>query len=139
MPIRQFKVTVNGRDYEVAVQEINTGAATAALAPAGVPPAVPSIEHPSQPSLAAKPAAAAPAPAPAPARSGADEVAPMGGVIVQIDVTLGQTVAVGQRLLVLEAMKMKTHIQASHPGKVTRLLVAAGDSVESGQPLVSIE
>ncbi len=134
MPIRQFKVTVNGRDYEVAVQEINTGTATTVPTHAAPSIAVP-VEHPSQPSQAAKPAAAAPAAA----RSGADEVAPMGGVIVQLDVTLGQAVAAGQRLLVLEAMKMKTHIQASRAGKVTRLLVAAGDSVESGQPLVSIE
>ena len=62
----------------------------------------------------------------------------MGGVVVEIDVKIGQTVAVGDRLLVLEAMKMKTPVTASRAGQVTRVLVAPGDAVEGGQPLLTI-
>ncbi len=55
-----------------------------------------------------------------------------------LDVKVGQTVATGDRLLVLEAMKMKTPVMASRAGQVTRVLVAPGDAVEGGQPLVTI-
>ncbi|HRL77778.1 MAG TPA: acetyl-CoA carboxylase biotin carboxyl carrier protein subunit, partial [Candidatus Accumulibacter phosphatis] len=67
-----------------------------------------------------------------------DEVAGMGGVVVEVLVKVGQTVASGDRLLVLEAMKMKTPVIASRGGQVTRVLVAPGDPVEGGQPLVTI-
>ena len=112
---RQFKVTVNGREYEVSVLELTAGSATSA-APA---------------------AAAAPRPGAAAAGAG-DEVAGMGGVVVEVDVKVGQTVATGDRLLVLEAMKMKTPVMATRAGQVTRVLVAPGDAVEGGQPLVTI-
>jgi len=83
--------------------------------------------------IPASPAAAAAAPA-----SG-DEVAQMGGVVVQVDVKVGQVVAAGERLLVLEAMKMKNHLLASRGGTVSRVMVAAGDAVEGGQPLLTIQ
>jgi biotin carboxyl carrier protein len=67
-----------------------------------------------------------------------DELAGMGGVVVEVDVKVGQTVAAGDRLLVLEAMKMKTPVMATRAGQVTRVLVAPGDAVEGGQPLVTI-
>lgn len=128
---RQFKVTVNGREYDVAVLEVTPGSV----------PAAPTAYAAAEPvavaaSATAKPASAA-APAPAASTPG-DEVAQMGGVIVQVDVKLGQTVAVGDHLLVLEAMKMKNHLLASRAGRVTRILVAAGDSVEGGQPVLTI-
>ena len=62
----------------------------------------------------------------------------MGGVVVEVLVKVGQTVASGDQLLVLEAMKMKTPVIASRGGQVTRVLVAPGDAVEGGQPLVTI-
>lgn len=128
---RQFKVTVNGREYDVAVLEVTPGAAH--LAPAAPLAHGPALE----PSSVAAPAQRAPASAPV---SGAgDEVAQMGGVIVQVDVTVGQNVAVGDRLLVLEAMKMKNHLLASRSGRVARILVNAGDAVEGGQPLLTIQ
>ena len=127
---RQFKVTVNGREYEVAVLEVTSGAASSAvpMSMAGTP----------APMMAAPPAATAAAPVAAAAGAG-DEVAQMGGVVVQVDVKVGQTVAVGDKLLVLEAMKMKNHLLASRAGKVTRIMVAAGDPVEGGQPVLTIQ
>ncbi|TXI77821.1 MAG: acetyl-CoA carboxylase biotin carboxyl carrier protein subunit, partial [Dokdonella sp.] len=99
---RQFKVTVNGREYEVSVLELTAGAASSSVAPAVA--AAPAA------SSAGATTAAPPAPAPsaAPAAGAGDEVAGMGGVVVEVDVKVGQAVAVGDRLLVLEAMKMKT-------------------------------
>lgn len=128
---RQFKITVNGVDYQVAVEELGVGAPVAAPAPAFI---------------TAAPVAAAPAPAPvaapaavaaAPAGAG-DEVAQMGGVVAQIYVNQGQSVNIGDRLLDLEAMKMMIPLTASRSGQVTRILVAQGDAVDGGQALLTI-
>jgi glutaconyl-CoA/methylmalonyl-CoA decarboxylase subunit gamma len=131
---RLFKVTVNGRDYDVAVLEMTPGATP----PTGSAPVMP-------PALSGDAAPAAPVPvathatALTSAATSGDEVAQLGGVIVQIDVRIGQTVTQGQSLLVLEAMKMKNHLLASRSGQVTRVMVAAGDAVEAGQPLLTIQ
>ena len=127
---RQFKVTVNGREYDVAVLEVTPGAN-----PASLTSAAPVAETPP----VAGQAKAAPVAQAGPASAAGDEVAQMGGVVVQVDVKPGQVVAQGDRLVVLEAMKMKTHLLASRAGQVTRILVAAGDAVEGGQPLVTIQ
>ena len=65
--------------------------------------------------------------------------APMPGLVRALTVSVGDVVQVGQRLLVLEAMKMENDIQAAHAGTVTAAQVAAGDTVRTGQPLVVIE
>lgn len=128
---RKFKVTVNGREYDVTVLELTAGqSASAAAAPTAAAP----VAAAGSASIAA-PAAA---PAAAAAAGAGDEVAGMGGVVVEVHVKVGQTVASGDQLLVLEAMKMKTPVIASRGGQVTRVLVAPGDAVEGGQPLVTI-
>ena len=128
---RQFKVTVNGREYDVSVLEVTPLSQVATSAgPAGV----------------AHDPAIAPHPAPhptthsnaAPAAGPGDIVAGMGGVVVEIHVNAGQSVAAGDRLLVLEAMKMKTQVIATHAGRVTRVLVAPHEAVEGGQVLLTI-
>ncbi len=130
---RQFKVTVNGREYEVSVLELTSG-----QAPQSPAPAAPMAVAAAGSATSAAPAAAA-APRPVAAAAGAgDELAGMGGVVVEVDVKVGQTVAVGDRLMVLEAMKMKTPVIATRAGQVTRVLVAPGDAVEGGQPLLTI-
>ena len=128
---RKFKVTVNGREYDVTVLELTAGQSAPAPAPTTAVAAAGSA------TTAAPAAAAAPSTTAAAAGAG-DEVAGMGGVVVEVLVKVGQTVASGDRLLVLEAMKMKTPVIASRGGQVTRVLVAPGDPVEGGQPLVTI-
>jgi propionyl-CoA carboxylase alpha chain len=66
-------------------------------------------------------------------------VAPMPGVVRQVCVAVGDTVAKGDVLLVLEAMKMETPIRAPGAGKVTELRAGAGDQVEAGALLAVIE
>ncbi|MBK7675126.1 MAG: acetyl-CoA carboxylase biotin carboxyl carrier protein subunit [Candidatus Accumulibacter sp.] len=129
---RQFKVTVNGREYDVTVLELTAG--QAAQSPGSAATAVAAAGS----ATSAAPAAAAPQQRVTAAAGAGDEVAGMGGVVVEVDVKVGQTVAVGDRLLVLEAMKMKTPLMASRAGQVTRVLVAPGDPVEGGQALVTI-
>ena len=132
---RQFKVTVNGREYDVTVLELTAGqsAAQPATGTTSVPPPVAAAGS----ATTSAPGPAAPA-TPAPIAGSGDVVAGMGGVVVEVDVKVGQTVAVGDRLLVLEAMKMKTPVISTRAGQVSRVLVAPGDPVEGGQPLVTI-
>jgi acetyl-CoA/propionyl-CoA carboxylase biotin carboxyl carrier protein len=66
-------------------------------------------------------------------------VAPMQGTILKVMVEEGQTVAAGDVVCILEAMKMENHIAATQEGTVTSVSVGAGDVVETGQTLVSIE
>jgi pyruvate carboxylase subunit B len=65
--------------------------------------------------------------------------APMPGLVRQITVSPGDMVSDGQRLLVLEAMKMENDIHAPRAGQVKSVLVRAGDTVDGGRPLVVIE
>jgi acetyl-CoA/propionyl-CoA carboxylase biotin carboxyl carrier protein len=65
--------------------------------------------------------------------------APMQGTIVKVLVNVGDTVEVGQGLLVLEAMKMENHISAERAGTVAEVRVSAGETVGTGAVLVIIE
>jgi len=66
-------------------------------------------------------------------------VAPTDGMVASVNCTVGQTVRRGERLLLIEAMKMETAIDAPCDGVVQRVHVAAGDAVRSGNMLVSID
>jgi len=131
----KYKVTLNGRTYEV---EVEAGKAMLldeyeAIAPAPVA-AAPVAAAP-----AAAPAApAAPAAAPAVTAAGDAVNAPMPGTILKVSVTQGQAVKEGDVLCVLEAMKMENDIKAPKAGTVAQILVNKGASVDTGAPLVVI-
>ena len=130
----KYKVSLNGRTYEVEVevaepmlmQDFQTYVPAAApAARAAAPVAVP---------------AAAPAAPAAPVVTGAGETvdAPMPGNILKVNVTAGQAVKAGTVLVVLEAMKMENEIMAPKDGTVTQVLVSKGSTVDTGAPLVVI-
>ncbi|MFB0936102.1 MAG: biotin/lipoyl-binding protein [Propionivibrio sp.] len=124
---RHFNVTVNGVDYQVAVEELNVQpAATAAPAKAPVAPAVVAAPAPT------------PAPAAAPASAGTPVLAQMGGSIAAVLVKQGQSVSKGDKVIELEAMKMKVPVVATESGQVTSIQVTEGDPVEIGQVLITI-
>ena len=126
----KYKVTLNGRTYEVEVEQ---GKAMLldeydAVAPAAAPVAAP----------AAAPAPAAPAAPAAPVAAVAGEavIAPMPGNILKVNVTAGQAVKEGDVLVVLEAMKMENEIMAPKSGTVAQVLVQKGSSVDTGATLI---
>ncbi|WP_288704298.1 biotin/lipoyl-containing protein [uncultured Ruminococcus sp.] len=126
--MKRFSVTVNGKAYDVAVEEI-TGAAPAPVAAAPAPVAAAPAPAP----------AAASAPAAAPVAGAGEKVqAPMPGTILDIKVAVGDTVSRGQTVVILEAMKMENDIVASCDGKITSILVSKGDTVNSDDVLVTI-
>ena len=128
----KYKVTLNGRTYEVEVEagKAMCVAEYAAYAPAAAPVAAP---------VAAAPVAAAPA---APVAggvtvSGGETVAaPMPGNILKVAVSVGQTVKEGELLVVLEAMKMENEIFAPKSGTVAQVLVSKGSTVDTGATMV---
>ena len=135
--MKQLKVTVNGKVYDVSVEEI--GGATPVVT--SVAPAAPADAAPAAPAPAAAPAApaAVPAPVAAPAAAGSETVtSPMPGVILKIPVEVGQKVAKDDVLIVLEAMKMENEIFAPCDGVVASINVSNGESVEAGKILVTL-
>lgn len=131
----KYKVTLNGKTYEVEVEQ---GKAVLldeyeALAPAPAAAAVPAA------ALAAAPVAA-PAASAAPVNLEAGEAvnAPMPGNILRIDVAKGDTVKAGQVLVILEAMKMENEIVAPKDGTVAQVVTSKGAVVDTGSPLIVI-
>ena len=124
----KYKLTLNGRTYEVEVELTKPMMIPEfqSYAPAPAAPAAPVV-------------AAAPSAAPAaPTVAGAGEKvdSPMPGTILKVNVAAGQTVKEGDLLVILEAMKMENEIFAPHGGTVAQVLVEKGASVNTGDVLV---
>ena len=164
--MNQFKITVNGNEYFVNVEDLQENSAQVEVnglsfevgfedatgmsytpAAASAPKqqqevSAPAVKQAKPAATATKPATAAPAakPAAAPAASsgGAAIVSPLPGVIVDINVKVGDEVKSGQKVLVLEAMKMENNINADKDGKVVAIKVGKGDSVLEGDDLIII-
>lgn len=146
----KYVATINGKKYEVEVEKLEAyksldrngvAAPAAPVLPASAPVQRPAAPAPvaAAPAPAPAPApAAAPAPAPA-APAGATTVeAPMPGKILNIKVSEGQAVKFGEVVVIMEAMKMETEIVAPADGTVSKILVKAGDSVDTGAALVAL-
>ena len=126
--MRKFNITVNGKTYEVDVEEVGGADTPAPVAPA--PVAAPAAA----PAPAAKPAAPKAAPV-----AGATQVkAPMPGTVLSVKVSAGDSVTKDTVVAVLEAMKMENEIFAGVDGTVAGVSVSNGDSVNTGDVLVSI-
>ena len=118
--MKNYTITVNGNVYDVTVEEGAAGAATSAP-------------------KAAAPKAAAPKAAAKAAGQGSVKVnSPMPGKILSVKTSVGQAVKKGEVLMILEAMKMENEVVAPEDGTVASIDVAAGDSVEAGVVLATL-
>ena len=130
--MRNFVITVNGKSYEVGVEEVGATASAPVIAPAVAAPQVapapvaPAAEKKATPT----PVAAAPA-------NGEKVISPFPGLIKNLLVAEGATVKKDQPILVLEAMKMDNDITAPCDGVVS-FQVAKGANVESDSVLAVI-
>ena len=144
--MKEYRYTIDGNKYEVAINEVNdtTAKVTVNGAEYTVEWEKPVEEKPVvkvQP-VAAKPATIAATPAAAPAAAAVNGHAiktPLPGVIIDVKVNVGDAVKKGDTVVVLEAMKMENNINADRDGKVTAVQVAKGDTVADGAVLIVIE
>lgn len=117
--MKNYRITVNGTAYDVAVEEL--GAAPAApVAPVAAPAA---------------------APVAAPAKTGAGSISvtsPMPGKILAVKASVGQAVKRGEVVLILEAMKMENEVVAPEDGTIASIDVAVGAAVEAGDTLATL-
>lgn len=135
--LRKFKISIDGTQYLVEMEEVGAPQPTpadAAHAPAAATPAP-------APAPAAAPAPA-PEPAPAPAAPAAAgsfaQTAPMPGTILDIHVKVGDTVAANQPVMVLEAMKMENEVVAEQAGTIASINVEKGTMVNPGDTLFTL-
>lgn len=128
---KNFKITVDGRSYTVAVEDLAPTAAPAVTA-APAPTSASAAPHPAPAAVSVVPAAAA-------AASAAGAIAaPIGGMVHSIDVEVGHAVAVGDKVAVIEAMKMKTEVRSKIAGKVTEITAKVNEPVETGQSMMTL-
>jgi len=136
--MKKYKITVDGKSYEVDVEEMGQGTAV----PLSTVPTQP-VAAPAPLAKAAPAASAAPAEPPQAVVASAASVqgeklpAPMPGTILSVSVSAGQTVKKGEVMLILEAMKMENEIVAHKDGVISGVFVQKGSTVNAGDPLVA--
>ncbi len=146
--MKSYKFSLNGKEYAVDILGIEERTANVSVngvsytvelsdAPRQAPAAPVQAQQPAPAPSSPAPAAAS-APAAAPSGAGTTVCSPLPGVIISIDVKEGEAVKKGQKIAVLEAMKMENEIQAETDGTVAAILVHKGDSVLEGAELVRL-
>lgn len=148
--MKEYKLKINGNDYDVTINDIEDSTAKVEVngmpftvefdkpLKKAAPAAAPAVKKAAAPKAAApevkvsKPAAAAAT------GNGTVVTSPLPGVILEVSCKEGDTVKVGQKLMVLEAMKMENIIEATANGTVTSIKANKGDSVLEGADLVVI-
>jgi len=130
--MRKFIINVNGKSYDVEVEEVKDGVVST--------PSIPSVQVAAPAPKASAPAAAPKAAAaPVSVPAGATSIqSPMPGTILSIKVQVGDTVKKGQVLCILEAMKMENEIMSGADGTISSIVVNTGDSVNTGQVLLIV-
>ena len=143
--MKEYKYKINGNVYKVGVGDIENGIANIEVN--GTPyqveleqkeVAVKAVKVPktTPPAQTAAPKVAAPAPA---STGGFTVKAPLPGVVLSINVKVGDAVKASDTVMILEAMKMENAIHAGRDGKVAAINVNQGDSVLENAVLLTLE
>jgi len=144
--MKTYKIKINGNAYEVAVKNIEgttvevevNGKAYNVELEQPAKPAAPAVARPVARPAAPSAPTTAPSPRPA-AGSAAATRSPLPGTVLSVNVTVGQTVKAGDVALVLEAMKMENNINCGKDGVVKAIYVQKGDNVLEGADLLLVE
>ena len=143
--MKEYKYTINGNKYEVVISDITENIATLTVNGEQYTVEMEKQAEPEKPKPVVRKAAETTesneggSSAAAASGSGTAIKAPLPGVITDIPVEVGQEVAVGDTVIVLEAMKMANALQAEKAGKVSAIVVKVGQSVMEDEALVYIE
>jgi len=140
--MKDYKYTINGNKYEVAIGDIVDNIADVTVNGEVFKVEMEKEPEPVKKKVVVKPVAQAAAPADTGnARANVNNAlkSPLPGIITEIKVSVGDEVAAGDTVVVLEAMKMANNLEAEKGGKVTSILVHEGESVMEDTPLVVIE
>ncbi|MBQ7878557.1 MAG: acetyl-CoA carboxylase biotin carboxyl carrier protein subunit [Bacteroidaceae bacterium] len=145
--MKEYKYTINGEKYEVAINEVSETSAKVTVngAEYNVEWEKPEEKKPVTVTRPVTPAAAPTATAAPAAQPAAGAVkghaikTPLPGVIIDVKVNVGDSVSKGQTVVLLEAMKMENNINADKDGKVAAIQVAKGDTVADGAVLIVLE
>lgn len=144
--MKEYKYTINGNKYDVEIVDIVENIATVTVNGENYSVEMEKEPEPEKKKVVIKSGAQAQPEATASEGASAAKVntnnalkAPLPGVIREINVAVGDEVAVGDTVVVLEAMKMANNLEAEKAGKVTAVLVQVGESVMEDTPLVVIE
>ncbi|MBP5539098.1 MAG: biotin/lipoyl-binding protein [Bacteroidales bacterium] len=133
------KVNVNGVDYEVEIEDAPASAAAPAVGAGSTDSAGTGTSAASAANSASAAGAAAATSVPAAPAGPAKKVcSPLPGVILSVNVAVGDKVKAGDKVAVLEAMKMENDIEAESDGTITAIHVQKGDSVLEGAAIVSL-
>lgn len=125
--MRRFNIKVNGKAYEVEVEELSASSQSAAKSAPEVKPTEAVTESEKA------------APAPTGASAGSSSIkAPMPGTINAVKVTAGETIKKGQVIAILEAMKMENNIVAPEDAVVAGICVTQGQSVNTGDVIITL-
>lgn len=149
--MKEYNFKINGNDYSVSINKVEDGCAEVTVngtefqvefesdAPAKpkskIVQVAPDLKAVAAAASTVKPAVAKPVSA-----SGGSVIkSPLPGVILDLKVAVGDTIKTGQRLLILEAMKMENNIDSDRDGVIKAINVNKGDSVLEGDVLITIE
>ncbi|PLV59417.1 biotin/lipoyl-containing protein [Thermotoga sp. KOL6] len=140
--VRKFRVVVNGKEYIVEVEELESsqktsnGSKTILSLSREVPSVSSDLKEKSQETVEKEIVEKEKS-----SISSAEEKlvkAPMAGIVLKVLVKEGQEVKVGDKLLIFEAMKMENELQSEFSGVVKEIFVKEGDNIETGQILLKI-
>ncbi len=143
--MKEYKYTINGNKYEVAINSINDNIANVVVNGEEYEVQMEKEPEPVKKKVVVRPVAQPEAETTsAPTSTNKVDLnnavkSPLPGVITEIKVKVGDEVKAGDTVVVLEAMKMANNLDAEKSGKVTAVLVKEGESVMEDTPLVVIE
>lgn len=145
--MKEYKLKINGNDYNVVINDVQESVASVEVNGSNykvefekpiVKPTAIKVVKTATAAPAVSAAAPKPAAAPAPTAGGTTVSSPLPGVILDVCVKEGDTVKNGQKIMVLEAMKMENVVEATADGVIKSIKVNKGDSVMEGTPLAII-